>query len=148
MVKHDETEHLYALFYKILRKLRALPTVKSSTSTTRVQLLVLKTIFEQKQCTAGYLAKAIGVRPATMSQMLARLEKAGFITRYKDLADARVRIIRLTGAARDLFQELEDPFIQKPTGLLAYLTPREQQTFIHLLEKLAEQFAGPYNDQD
>lgn len=142
MAPYDQTEHLYSLIHKIHRKLRN-PKFDSTErnivpSVTKVQWWILKTVWERKQCTAGYLAKAIGVRPATMSQMLDRLEKAGFITRFKDLADARVRIIRLTDTGQDIFRESESKFVQKLTGPLEHLTRQEQQTLIRLMEKLIE----------
>lgn len=105
---YDENEHLYTLIHKIHRKLRN-PKSGSSyrndmPSVTKVQWWILETVGERRQCTAGYLAKALGVRPSTMSQMLDRLEKAEFINRYTDIADARVRIICLTDKGWNMFQ--------------------------------------------
>lgn len=140
----DKTEHLYTLIHKIHRKLRnpkfdsadrkALPPV------TKVQWWLMKILWERKQCTAGGLAEMIGVRPGTMTQMLDRLEKAGFITRFADVADARVRIIRLTDKGQSIFHQSESKFVQKLAGPLGHLTTQEQQTLIRLMEKLAGYF--------
>lgn len=147
---YDETEHLYTLIHKIHRKLRnpklegadpeALPAI------TKVQWWILKTVWEKKQCTAGHLAKTLGVRPSTMSQMLDRLEKAAFITRLADVADARVRIIRLTEQGQRIFHISETKFVQKLVGPFKSLTPQEQQTLLRLMEKLAEQFPSRHRD--
>jgi DNA-binding MarR family transcriptional regulator len=148
--QYDKTEQLYTLIHKINRKLRH-PKFNSTDqnvvpSITKVQWWILKTVWEQKQCTAGYLAKMIGVRPSTMSQMLDRLEKAGFVSRFTDPADARVRIIRLTDRGQNMFHNSESKFVEKLAGPLGYLTPEEQQFLIVLLEKLAEHFPQPKNN--
>jgi DNA-binding MarR family transcriptional regulator len=148
--QYDKTEHLYTLIHKINRKLRN-PKFGSTDQNvlppiTKVQWWILKTVWERKQCTAGHLAKMIGVRPSTMSQMLDRLEKAGFIDRFTDVADARVRTICLTDRGQNMFHQSESKFVQKLTGPLGYLTPEEQQFLIMLLEKLAKHFPQQNND--
>jgi DNA-binding MarR family transcriptional regulator len=150
LAQYDKTEHLYTLIHKIVRKLRNPKLDSTETnvleSVTKVQWWILKILWQRKQCTAGYLAKTIGVRPSTMSQMLDRLEKAGFITRFTDVADARVRIICLTNEGQNIFHQSESNFVQKLADPLGYLTPQEQQTLIRLMEKLAEHFPKQNKD--
>ncbi len=150
MVSDEATEHLYALIHKIHRKLRN-PKFDAADrqlapKVTKVQWWILRTLWEQKQCTAGHLAEKLGVRPSTMSQMLDRLEKAGLITRFADIADARVRIIRLTDQGRSIFHHAEAKFVQKLAGPLEHLTAQEQQTLIRIMEKLAAHFPKKSND--
>ncbi|WP_094602966.1 Transcriptional regulator SlyA [Sporomusa silvacetica DSM 10669] len=150
MSSDDKTEHLYTLIHKITRKLRN-PKFDSTDQKilppiTKVQWWILKTVWEQKQCTAGYLAKKIGVRPSTMSQMLDRLEKADFIVRFTDAVDARVRIIRLTDNGQNMFYHAESKFVEKLVGPFECLTPEEQQFLILLLEKLARNFPQQSNN--
>ena len=111
-----------------------------------MQWWVLKTVLERKQCTAGYLARTIGVRPNTMSEMLDRLEKGGYLTRSVDDADARVRNIRLTDRGKNIFNQSEANFIQKLTGPLASLTPEKRQTLIRLMEELLVHFSRSNRD--
>ncbi|TWH51603.1 DNA-binding MarR family transcriptional regulator [Sporomusa sp. KB1] len=150
MVPYDKTEHLYTLIHKINRKLRSpkfdLTDQRLLPPITKVQWWILKSVWDRKQCCAGDLAKTIGVRPATMSQMLDRLENAGLITRFTDAADARMRIIRLTDQGQNMFHKSESKFVQKLAGPLGYLTPEEQQFLIMLLEKLVKQFPQQNND--
>lgn len=150
MSLYDQTEQLYTLIHKINRKLRS-PKFDSTDQNvappiTKVQWWILKTVWEWKQCTAGYLAKMIGVRPSTMSQMLDRLEKADFISRFTDPADARVRIIRLTDRGQNMFHRSESKFVEKLAGPLGYLSPEEQHFLLVLLEKLAKHFPQQKND--
>ena len=150
MVPYDETEHLYTLIHKIFRKLRNpkfdSPDKNLVPSITRVQWWVLKILLEQKQCTAGYLAKKIGVRPNTMSEMLNRLETEGYITRSADVADARVRNIRLTAQGKDIFNQSESKFIEQLAGPLEYLTPQKRQMLISLMEELVGYFPRQNHD--
>ena len=150
MSLNDKTEQLYTLIHKINRKLRN-PKFDSTDQhilppITKVQWWILKTVWERKQCTAGYLAKMIGVRPSTMSQMLERLEKAGYVSRFTDPADARVRIICLTDRGQNIYHHSEFKFVEKLAGPLGCLTPKEQQFLIVLLEKLAKHFPQQKND--
>lgn len=144
---HDNgAEQLYTSIHTIYRKLRRIPEpgpthMKGLPPITKVQWWILRTVWKQKQCTAGYLAKEMGVRPSTMSQMLDRLEKAGFITRLKDSVDGRVRIIRLTDMGQNIFHRSEAWFVQKLVDSLNLLTPQKQQTLIRLMEELAAPFS-------
>ncbi|WP_021170380.1 Transcriptional regulator HosA [Sporomusa ovata DSM 2662] len=145
MSLNDKTEQLYTLIHKINRKLRNPKFDSTDQNITKVQWWILKTVWERKQCTAGFLAKMIGVRPSTMSQMLVRLEKAGYVSRFADPADARVRIICLTDRGQNIFHHSESKFVGKLAGPLGYLSPEEQQFLIVLLEKLSKNFPQPKN---
>lgn len=146
----DKTEQLYTLIHKIHRKLRNpkfdAADRRGPPSVTKVQWWILKTVWDKKQCTAGELAKELGVRPSTMTLMLDRLEKAEFVTRHTDLADARVRIIRLTEKGRNIFHHSESQYVEKLAAPLKHLTAKEQQALIDLMEKLIGHFPRQNRD--
>ena len=81
----------------------------------RGQTHVLRALWEQEGMTHGELAAQIRVQPATITKMIQRMEKAGFVARRPDPKDQRVSRVYLTEAGRtvqgkveQVWQTLED----------------------------------------
>ncbi|QOR36453.1 MarR family transcriptional regulator [Clostridium sp. 'deep sea'] len=53
------------------------------------------------------IAEALHFQPATITRMIQRMEKAGFVFRKQDTADLRVTRIYLTDCGRDVKEEIE-----------------------------------------
>ncbi|GAU81605.1 MarR family winged helix-turn-helix transcriptional regulator [Bosea sp. BIWAKO-01] len=68
------------------------------------QFMVLLELWREDGVTQKHLVERLDVEQATMASTLARMERDGFIERRPDPADARARIIHLTGRARELEQ--------------------------------------------
>ena len=73
----------------------------------RGQPPVLFALWEQEGATHGELAARLHVKPATITKMLKRMEKAGFVERRSDPADQRVSRVYLTDAGRSIRNEVE-----------------------------------------
>lgn len=74
---------------------------------THPQYLVLLTLWEEDGRRQGDIAQTVRLEPATVSPLLARLERAGLITRHPAPEDVRSRIVRLTDAGRALRADAE-----------------------------------------
>ncbi len=68
------------------------------------QFMVLLELWREDGVTQKQLVERLDVEQATMASTLARMERDGLIERRPDAADARARIIHLTGRARELEQ--------------------------------------------
>lgn len=66
----------------------------------RGQPPVLHILQEQEGLTQSELAARLDLAPATVTKMLQRLEKAGFVERHTDAEDQRVSRVYLTDAGR------------------------------------------------
>ncbi len=66
----------------------------------RGQPPVLRALWEQEGLTHGELAERLRITPATITKMLQRMEKTGFVQRRADPADQRVSRVYLTEAGR------------------------------------------------
>ena len=66
----------------------------------RGQPHVLRALWEQEGMTHGELAARLQVQPATITKMIQRMEKAGFVARRPDPKDQRVSRVYLTEAGR------------------------------------------------
>jgi DNA-binding MarR family transcriptional regulator len=75
-----------------------------------------------------------------ITNRLHRLERAGLIARVPDPADARGRLVELTGAGHRLVDELAPLHLANERTLLAALTRQEQRDLAVLLSKLLSTF--------
>ena len=73
----------------------------------RGQPRMLFALWEQEGATHGELAARLHVRPATITKMIARMEKAGFVERRSDPEDQRVSRVYLTDAGRSIRDRVE-----------------------------------------
>jgi DNA-binding MarR family transcriptional regulator len=72
----------------------------------RGQPRVLDILHEEEGLTHTELATRLQVAPATVSKTLQRMEKAGFLVRQPDPEDERVSRVYLTGAGREIREEM------------------------------------------
>ncbi len=73
----------------------------------RGQPPVLHALWEQEGLTQTELAALLENTPATMTVMLQRMEKAGFIQRKPDAADQRLTRVYLTDSGRAVKEQVE-----------------------------------------
>ncbi|HJA37394.1 MAG TPA: MarR family transcriptional regulator [Candidatus Brevibacterium intestinigallinarum] len=69
---------------------------------THPQYLVMLALWEQDERRQGELARTVRLEPATLSPLITRLEKAGYVSRRPAPEDVRSRIVHLTDAGRAL----------------------------------------------
>ncbi len=107
----------------------------------RGQQFMLGALWEREGCTQSELAQKLRVQPATITNMLQRMERAGLVKRRHDTEDQRVSRVYLTdagrsiqqaaeGAWRDLDAQAFDGFTQGERDLLDGLLQRVQQNLM------------------
>jgi DNA-binding MarR family transcriptional regulator len=84
----------------------------------RGQPPLLFALWEEEGRTHSELAEHLHVQPATITKMIKRMERTGFVERRQDTEDQRVSRVYLTDAGRDIRDAVE--------GVLREL---EEQTF-------------------
>jgi DNA-binding MarR family transcriptional regulator len=87
------------------------------------------------------LAGAMHISPASVTNMLQRMERDGWIARTRDEKDQRVVRVSLTGKAKNLRKEAKKVFSQMEEELNAVYTESEQAMLRRLLLKLHARFA-------
>lgn len=100
---------------------------------------VMELIADKPGITQKELTQQLGVQPASLSEILMKLERKGFVEREKDDSDRRVVKVRLTAEGQAELakpQEQEDPF--------QVLSAEEQETLKNLLSKLIADWEERY----
>ena len=86
------------------RRLRARDQKCAAGDLTQGQIRALFTIDKTGEATAGDLAKAAELSPASVSTMLDTLERDGIVERHRSATDRRVVVVTLTESGRALLE--------------------------------------------
>ena len=104
----------------------------------RGQPPVLHALWEREGLTHTELTARLHVTPATISKMIRRMEKAGFVIRRPDSEDQRVSRVYLTDAGRAIRSDVQQALAAMEAQTLDGLTPEEQALLRQLLLRLRE----------
>jgi DNA-binding MarR family transcriptional regulator len=92
----------------------------------RGQPPVLFALWEKEGITQSELARKMNIAPATITKMLQRMEKAGFIYRKADAEDQRVSRVYLTEAGREIRSKVEDVWAKMEMETFSNFTLEER----------------------
>jgi DNA-binding MarR family transcriptional regulator len=114
----------------------------------RGQPKMLFALWEQEGLTHGELAAQAHVRPATITKMIQRMEKAGFVERRHDQEDQRVSRVYLTDAGRSIRSQVEQVWHTLEDETFAGFTVEERvllrRFFLHMRENLIQVTGGKH----
>jgi DNA-binding MarR family transcriptional regulator len=86
--------------------------------------------------TQSEIAEWLCVQPATVTRMLARMEKAGLVRREQDAEDARVSRVYLTEQGRELREPVEKAWQELERQTVASFNAEERALLRQLLLQL------------
>lgn len=114
-------------------------------SLTYPQYLVLLSLWEKSEQSVQELGEKLGLESGTLTPMLKRMEKNGYITRNRNPEDERQVIIKLTKKANDI----KDKLLEKVANCLSLLNFNEKEYFdlINQLNILTKKLGGINNDK-
>jgi DNA-binding MarR family transcriptional regulator len=104
----------------------------------RGQPPVLYELWQSEGLTQKELADRLGVTPATITKMLQRMEKAGFIQRKQDAADQRISRVYLTEAGCLVKDRVENVWKTMEVETFANLTSAEQDLLRRFLLQIRD----------
>jgi len=121
----------------------------------RGQPPVLHILQEQEGLTQSELAARLDLAPATVTKMLQRLEKAGFIQRQTDAEDQRVSRVYLTDAGRAIQADVAKVLGQLAQETFCNFTIEERVVLRRLMLQVRENLShvasltsnGPWLDR-
>jgi DNA-binding MarR family transcriptional regulator len=101
-------------------------------------LVYLSQVVGQSDIDQNGLAARLGIDRASTSQLVDELEAMGLVERRVNGADRRARLLRLTPRGQRLQARLHPALRARQMGVLAALTPDEQELFLDLLVRVVE----------
>jgi DNA-binding MarR family transcriptional regulator len=111
----------------------------------RGQPYLLAVLWEREGVTHSELARRMRVSPATVTNMIKRMEKAGFVERRPDAEDQRVSHVHLTDAGRAIRERVDAQWQEIETRVFGALSEDEQATLRALLERVREELVQMYD---
>jgi len=100
--------------------------------------LVLLAMKTRNLASQRELAKAVGIKEATLTHHLSAMETAGLISRQRDPANRRIHIVELTPAGDEMFVTLRAAAIDFDQRLRGGISEQEISRLRGLLARLAD----------
>ncbi len=135
----DNRESLHALFLQVLRyHFLRYHHLLGRIGLHRGQPLVLALLWEQDGRTQGEIAEKLCLRPATVTVVLRRMEKAGLLERRNDPEDLRVVRVYLTERGRALEKDVKRIHRVLEKECFARFTPEEKALLREFLTRMRD----------
>ena len=99
---------------------------------------LLACIAENPNVSSRDLCEILDLRPSSLSEMLARAEREGWITRTVDEADRRVQRVNLSPKGKSFIEEMETAREKDAQRKTACFTEEEKAQFCALCNRLSE----------
>jgi DNA-binding MarR family transcriptional regulator len=112
--------------------------VSSKFGITGPQLWALKTISQNGSLSLRDLSERMYLHPSTITGVVDRLEKKGYVIRKRDQVDRRVIYVGLTTEGRKLVRKAPNPAQGKMIYGLKHLKGRDLNLIYHSVRKLVE----------
>lgn len=132
----DPIEVVEELAQELMRQLDLLSGSKVQEDISYGQYKVISVIHNHGPISVGNLGRLVGSAQSTTSEMVARLTKAGLVTKVRGPYDGRVVMVELTDQGRQLMKRRRKRVREAYQGLFGKLSGKEQETFIESLRKL------------
>ena len=113
-------------------------TVSSHFGITGPQLWALKTIHKNRSLSLGELSKKMYLHPSTITGVIDRLEKKGFVLRDRGQEDRRIVKVGLTPLGKKLVDKAPNPVQGKMIHGLRKLKKEELNEIYGSVQKIVE----------
>lgn len=119
------------------RRLRARDQQRRNGTLSHAHTRALFVLMQQDEVTAGTLAKAAELNPASVTAMIDHLEAEGLVQRRRDQQDRRQCWVSLTDIGRKEVEEKERRWRARMDAAMADVTPEELATTGKVLMRIA-----------
>jgi DNA-binding MarR family transcriptional regulator len=113
---------------------------------TTSQFFLLIALYEENGILISKLAEKVALDKATLTGIIDRLERDGFVERRDDPKDRRAIRVYLTPKAESLREELLEIYHRNNSRFLSVLSEEEREVFERVVQKL-ESIRG-YTDEE
>ena len=148
MNKHKEETSLGRTLAHVCRIHRArLHELLEAIGLYRGQPPLLFALWQQDGQTHSELAHRLHIKPATISRMIQRMEKSGYVKRHPDNDDQRVSRVFLTTHGRDIRVSVQEVFTQLEVEMLKGFTKEECAFLSDLLLRINQNLSDKIPDK-
>jgi MarR family transcriptional regulator, organic hydroperoxide resistance regulator len=137
--------------FRAVSRMRGRDTHLAGGEISHAQFELLIELDERGELSAGELALAARISPATVTQMLDGLAESGHVERTRSESDRRVVLARLTPRGRARIEAKRAAWRERWERALADVTPREMRAATKVMERLGGVFAeepGPRSPEE
>ncbi len=103
------------------------------------QEVLLMQLFERDRRSQTELVKSLDLDPSTVTKMLQRMARSGWIRREQSASDRRVVLVSLTDKGERLRQQVADAWREVEETTIGFLTPPEREQLQELLDRVDSQ---------
>jgi MarR family transcriptional regulator, organic hydroperoxide resistance regulator len=135
-----ELTHAFRRVFRSLSRLRGRDTHLGASELSHAQFELLIELHHRGELSAGDLALAAGLTPATVTQMLDHLAHQGHVERVRSEVDRRVVVSRLTPQGNRKIAAKRKAWRARWDAALADVTPEQLQAATLVLERLGRLF--------
>ena len=129
--------------FRALNRVRGRDTHLAGTDLSHAQFELLIELDERGALSAGELATAARLTPATVTQMLDHLADSGNVERLRSETDRRVVVSRLTDEGRAKIQAKREAWQGRWQAALGDVSERDLRAAARVLRRLGEMFDQP-----
>lgn len=133
-----QSQHALVVLRRILRatenRARALSRVSGLTAS---QLLLLQTLADEVECTAGTIAFRLGITQATTTSLVHKLEAKGLVVKQRGASDRRQVWLSLSESGRTTLAEAPDDLQEVFRQRFDKLKDWEQMMLVASLERIS-----------
>ncbi|MCR5802705.1 MAG: MarR family transcriptional regulator [Clostridia bacterium] len=104
---------------------------------TYTQYIVMMVLWEKESVTVGQLGEQLFLDAGTLTPLLKRLEKSGYVTRQRSKEDERITVISITDEGNELKEKCKDIPYKVGAGNMP-LTEKETRELYRILYKFLE----------
>jgi len=134
MPDHESLHYLMSRVWRAHRKL--ITSYLGETGLHRGQPPLLIALKHHDGAASSELAAMLDVSPATISNMVKRMERAGFVERRGDADDERISRVYLTGEGHAIQSEIRKVLLSAEEATLAEFTEQERAILQRYLTRM------------
>jgi DNA-binding MarR family transcriptional regulator len=103
---------------------------------TQTQIFTIMALVEKSPCPLHELSEKLQISAPTVTGIVDRLEKSGYVRRIHDISDRRVVNVDLTAKGKALAKKTKTTIKKKWEVLLAKLSQKDQENYVRILRKV------------
>ncbi|MBI4004482.1 MAG: MarR family transcriptional regulator [Candidatus Omnitrophica bacterium] len=110
---------------------------------TQTQLLLMLAVHAYSRCSMGTLSRSLHVSLPTVSGIVDRLSRAGYVRRLPHPSDRRQVLVELTAKGQMFIKDFQGIIRHRWEEVLRPLSAAERQAFYHIVTKLRTHLEAP-----